>query len=131
MSVTVIDKRSAKRADSAGSGMAAKQETPPWFPIFVAVEQERLSQLEKWGVQRLADGTGHPFYRMHADEYRRQNDAKVANGGEPPWSKVLLEEVYEALAEDDTDKLERELIQVAAVAVAWLEDLVERRNKAA
>jgi hypothetical protein len=38
----------------------------------------------------------------------------------------LLEEVFEAMAEDSPVKLAHELTQVAAVAVAWVE-AIERR----
>ena len=39
---------------------------------------------------------------------------------------VLLEEVSEALAEDDPARLREELLQVAGVAVLWIEALDRR-----
>jgi len=39
-----------------------------------------------------------------------------------------MEEVFEALAETDPEKLELELIQAAAVIVAWVEKLRRHRN---
>lgn len=102
---------------------------PPWWPIFIEVEAERFRQLEKWGDQRgkRLDGTNPVFYRGWAREYQRQNDARLTAGKRPGvWSKILLEEVYEALSETETEKLAHELIQVAAVCVAWLEDLAQR-----
>ncbi|MEY9934267.1 hypothetical protein ABH926_008932 [Catenulispora sp. GP43] len=39
---------------------------------------------------------------------------------------MLLEEVYEALAEVDPAALRAELVQVAAVAAAWVEDIDSR-----
>ncbi len=39
---------------------------------------------------------------------------------------ILLEEVHEALAEDDPTRLRAELLQVAAVAVCWVEAIEQR-----
>jgi hypothetical protein len=105
-------------------------EPPPWWPVFIAFEAERNRQLEKWGDQRgkRSDGTGSVFFRQWAEEYQRQNDAREEAGKEGVWAKILLEEVFEALAEDDPERLEYELVQAGAVVTAWLEDLVERRS---
>jgi len=70
---------------------------------------ERRHQDEKWGEQNHDDGT---------------------------WSLILAEEVGEAskaalgirFTGDTTGRLEVELIQAAAVAVAWLES-IRRRGK--
>lgn len=39
------------------------------------------------------------------------------------WRDVFYEEVMEALAENDPEKLRTELVQVAAVIFAWLENI--------
>jgi hypothetical protein len=44
------------------------------------------------------------------------------------WAHILTEEFYEALAEADPEKLREELVQVAAVAVAWVECLDRMRR---
>jgi hypothetical protein len=44
------------------------------------------------------------------------------------WHDIFLEEVFEALAEEDEERIRHELIQATAVAVHWLENLEERRN---
>jgi malonyl CoA-acyl carrier protein transacylase len=43
------------------------------------------------------------------------------------WEHILTEEHYEAMAEEDPTRLREELIQVAAVAVAWVE-AIDRRH---
>jgi hypothetical protein len=43
------------------------------------------------------------------------------------WLRMLREEVAEAFAAEDDEALERELVQVAALAVSWVEKLRERR----
>ena len=42
------------------------------------------------------------------------------------WADILLEEVAEALAEDVPSKVRAELVQVAAVAVKFI-DAIDRR----
>jgi hypothetical protein len=93
------------------------------------VLEERGAQDAQWGDQvDYPDGTG-PAWANEAGRRRHACQAAAATG-ECTWMHVLLEEVYEALAETDLDALERELIQVAAVAVKWVEAL-ERRQYAA
>lgn len=67
-----------------------------------ALQDERRSQDEKWGI-------------------RVGLDSRV-------WLTVLSEEVGEAareILEQDRSRLREEVTQVAAVALAWLEDLQE------
>jgi hypothetical protein len=52
--------------------------------------------------------------------YKHQCKERAAHG-EVTWLDILLEEVAEAFAESDLVKLRTELIQVAAVAVRWVE----------
>lgn len=89
------------------------------------VARERILQNEKWGEQNHPDGTGLPTDRSMADYFasRCQRDATE---GMTTWRGILLEEVYEALAEADPVQLRAELVQVAAVAVAWIEALDRR-----
>jgi hypothetical protein len=102
--------------------------TPGMRDFAVALDTERQAQLAKWGDQRHPDGTGGPVMRQRADEARAQCQYLAANGG-PDWRAILLEEVYEALAEDDPATLRTELVQAAAVIAAWLSDLDRRTRK--
>jgi hypothetical protein len=96
--------------------------------VLSEVDRERQRQDEKWGEQNHPDGTGSHF-REDADDMRRVCEWE-ANHGELAWRHILREEVYEALAESDPAKLRAELIQVAAVAVNWIE-AIDRRQKTA
>jgi hypothetical protein len=86
---------------------------------------ERWNQLRKWGVQHHPDGTGKAGAEKVRDDIRWLVDEKF-KAGEGTWLDILTEEFYEAAAETDPALLRAELVQVAAVAVAWVEDLDSR-----
>ncbi|WP_228554683.1 hypothetical protein [Catenulispora pinisilvae] len=90
--------------------------------VLAEVSAERFRQLDKWGAQRRENGTGGPVMRHTAEDMRNRCNYLAEHGG-ADWGAVLLEEVYEAMAEDDTAALRQELVQVAAVCAAWIEDI--------
>lgn len=71
--------------------------------VLERVRAERRRQDEKWGEQ------SHPICK---------------------WMAILLEELGEvgkAYCEDRLSEIEAEVVQVAAVAVCWLEDIARQR----
>lgn len=91
------------------------------------VGEERYRQYLKWGEQNHPDGTGFDDWAYHRD--LAQLECRTASDdGDVTWAHILLEEVYEALAEDNAQALRAELVQVAAVAVQWIE-LLDRRSQ--
>ncbi len=105
-----------------------------------AIAAERAAQVAKWGEQNHPDLSGdegsqresRAAFATWADNYRAINDGQFDPRDTDPrrdWTGVLLEEVYEALAESDPAKLRTELVQVAAVAVAWIEAIDRRAAK--
>ncbi|OFV78483.1 hypothetical protein [Rhodococcus erythropolis] len=93
--------------------------------VLPEIADERERQDEKWGEQNHPDGTG-PDYRGAAFEARRRCQ-RAARSGLVTYKDILEEEVYEAFAETDPVELREELVQVAAVAVAWIEKLDRER----
>lgn len=76
--------------------------------IYNAIDAERVRQAELWNKD-------HDWARAYCSSAALPTPVKVA---------VLTEEVGEvarAALEHDTDGLRLELVQVAAIAVAWLE----------
>jgi hypothetical protein len=55
-----------------------------------------------------------------------QRCRELNESDEASWLTILLEEVFEAAGEEDISRLRTELVQVAAVAVAWIEDIDSR-----
>lgn len=105
------------------------------------VGMERGRQDEKWGPQN------HPDL---AEVFKGETPDQVASGyfiptagfakcmcesdfdqGYPNWAAVLIEELAESIEQaalGDTKELRKELIQVAAVAVAWVEAIDRRKS---
>lgn len=115
--------------------------TDPTSRVLYEVARERSRQDAQWGEQNHPDGTGprQPIsigIAYMGDVAAQMRRAANAAAGKVPglehhgpltWRHILLEEVFEALAEDDPVKLRAELIQVAAVAVAQVE-AIDRRS---
>lgn len=90
------------------------------------VAQEVARQHTLWGEQNHPDGTGPEGFHTHivgaAERYRIDCDLATKRG-DLTYRHILLEEVFEAVAESDKARLREELIQVAAVAQSWIEKI--------
>nr|WP_179282822.1 hypothetical protein [Rhodococcus sp. 15-1154-1] len=91
--------------------------------IVADIGLERRRQDAKWGPDRdQPNGTGGPLSDWAADTNRRNCERAFAEG-RGSWYHILAEEVGEAFAESDPASLRTELVQVAAVAMAWIDNL--------
>lgn len=88
--------------------------------VLIEVQFERHRQHFKWGEQDHPDGTGSPSQGLEALRAQRACDAAFRIGI-GTYRHILEEEVREAFAESDQLKLRTELVQVGAVAAAWVE----------
>lgn len=106
--------------------------------VLSEIERERLRQDEKWGVQNHPDiDYRHvPSVYIFASQDMKEVCQAAHKAGQDNWATILLEEVLEAVDEAETDgasndsgaKLRTELIQVAAVCVAWVEAIDRRAD---
>lgn len=104
--------------------------------VLAEVSAERVRQDAKWGEQNHPDGTRDdrrllgdtdlPTWGTICYLARMGTDA-AARAGTLDYLDVLLEEVAEAFSESDPIRVRAELVQVAAVAVAWVE-AIDRRT---
>ncbi|MEW2164360.1 hypothetical protein AB0912_15410 [Streptomyces sp. NPDC007084] len=94
--------------------------------VLQEVLAERVRQDERWGEQNHPDGTALTEDRDRANRARHVCES-MARMGQLTWRDVLHEEEQEAFAESDPAKLRAELVQVAAVAVAWIA-AIDRRT---
>jgi hypothetical protein len=86
------------------------------------VRAVRASQHNQWGEQKLEHGIRSP------GDYENEVAAKTICARKPTWRNVLVEEIAEACNARDDKHLEQELVQVAAVAVAWIEAIRDGRS---
>lgn len=110
----------------------------PTTAVLADISAERMRQDERWGVQNLPFGTGplstplQPYASHKAtlveQTFRQRTDINTENGT-LTFIDVLLEEVFEAAAESDPQRLRDELVQVAAVAVKTVE-AIDRQSVA-
>lgn len=103
--------------------------------LFVLSEvlNERRRQHAKWGQQDLLDGTGPGMLEDISTGVTSAADAQRAcmeraRDGDLTYSDILWEEFAEAMEESDPARLRAELLQVAAVAVQWVEAIDRRKQ---
>lgn len=109
-----------------------KHPPSPTQKVLKEVEQERQRQREKWGEYNHPDfDESRPELRYRrygtptASEARDDCDAADKEGC-LNFFNILLEETCEAMEAPNAPSLRKELVQVAAVAVAWIE-AIDRR----
>lgn len=110
-------------------------DTAPTELVLTEVLNERVRQHRKWGRRDHPDGTGPGLnlgvlpmgaFGLRADRleaWARLRCQQAERDGGDTYERILTEEWAEAIAADDPAKLRAELVQVAAVAVAWVEKL--------
>lgn len=110
--------------------------------VLLEVREERARQFTRYGSNGdLRDGTGpriawlgqelDPDEHKAAEElerdFRTDYVAFEHYEGAPTWMHLVREEVAEAFMESDPRRLRAELLQVAALAVSWIEKLDARQ----
>ena len=91
----------------------------------VEVIEEQSRQVTLWGEQNhedIGDRPDHLSFAQAAEWWKLMNETRVELDS-VTWDGILLEEVYEALAESQYGSRREELLQVAAVATAMVEAL--------
>lgn len=99
--------------------------------ILTEISNERDRQTNKWGEQHRRLGVDEEVWGEIATLAKESCDkAEIDSKSDDvnlkaAWFDILLEEVAEVGAEPETElkKIRNELIQVAAVAVAIIEDI--------
>lgn len=109
-----------------------------WVPgcnqVLRAVVAERERQVAQYGLNsELEDGTGpdetwvQPLDYSPATVVQKRFRKDYEGFIQPTWARLVREEVAEAFEQDDPQRLEEELIQVAALCISWVETLRYRR----
>lgn len=111
--------------------------TPTTQPVLNEVLAERVRQDEKWGEQNwpsFPEWATKASTRANWFGVPTEANAKLVTETrfrrrEGTYADIFVEEVAEAIGALDEDHLREELVQVAAVAVAWIEAIDRRKAK--
>lgn len=95
------------------------------LPVLAEVRAEHVRQIAKWGVQHREDGADPFTYRDIAVRARENFQNAEANGG-ATWHRTLDRPFFEAISRTDPAALRAALVEVAAVACAWIQDIDSR-----
>jgi hypothetical protein len=108
----------------------------PTTQVSLEVVAERNAQDTRWGEQNHPDHhvnvnlglqNASEVYEIPSESRAKLLCEKRRYVGTMSWADILTEEFVEALNADTEESLRAELIQVAAVAQAWVE-CIDRRN---
>ena len=100
--------------------------------VIAEVCAERARNRARWGEQNYPSSAslGGPgaclLYGIPTERAAKETVARATKDGCLTWADVLLEEFAEAVAATDDVARRGELVQVAAVALAWIE-CIDRR----
>lgn len=127
------------------STMSTGLDSPSLMDVLACVMQERQRQDEKWGEQNHPDffqvvnlQTGDRegpmplpqrfnYYGIPTEEDAKYDCEAAFSRGKGNWGHILVEEISESFGTTSEEKLEEELIQSAAVIVAWVQCIRRRR----
>jgi hypothetical protein len=111
-------------------------------PVLGEVLAERIRQDEKWGEQNWPSFIPRTFADMERENIARSgyygilteiaakhNTQRRFAMQTGTYADIFVEEVAEAIGALDEAHLREELVQVAAVAVAWIEAIDRRKAK--
>ena len=99
------------------------------------IRAERARQFAQYGTNEdLQDGTGEPWLAplsmedaAHIEQALRFDyEVYEKTRGKITWMHLVREEVTEAFAEMDPERLREEVIQLAALCVSWVEKMDAR-----
>jgi hypothetical protein len=131
--------------------MSTGLDSPSLMDVLACVMQERLRQDAKWGEQNhpnfaphilnlTEDGTvtgitemplpqRFNYYGIPTKEDAKRDCEETFASGKGNWGHILIEEISESFGTMSEEKLEEELVQSAAVIVAWVQCIRRRRTK--
>lgn len=107
----------------------------PMLAVLAEVAAERALQEAKWGQQNHPDApTGIPFpsafFGVLTEEAAKKHCEEAFRRGGGSYAHIFVEEVAEAItAVHKPELLREELVQCAAVAIAWIECMDRRGHQ--
>ncbi len=93
------------------------------------VVAERVRQNKKWGPQTHIDTTDLTPSYVIPEETTKILCELERSCDKLSWSSIAAEELSEAVWAKDAQSRREELIQLAAVCLAWVEDIDQRNQE--
>jgi hypothetical protein len=138
--VIVVDNEEAPELMKGLKDSEPGQFIAPHNTVFLDIQRERDRQDKKWGQQNhpnwlpsdiggeLDSERRAKFYGIETEADAKLNCDNAFGRGKGNWGHIFIEEVAECIEANNDNDLETELIQVASVAVAWVECIRRRRG---
>jgi|SRR5579859_5199996 len=99
--------------------------TTRMLAVMEEIVDERFRQDAKWGEQNYKGGNGLASHLGLAGVYKTLNDLPSI---QKTWKDVFLGEMHEALGATSDEELRQQLVQLAALAVAWIQAIDRKSN---
>lgn len=112
---------SAQVPGAPAGGVARPADSRPAL-IDIVIEADRGAALFPKAVD-YPDGTRTGGMNLVQREQAKNACDRATREGVCTFAHVLAEEFWEAMCEEDRDRLRDELVQVAAVALQWIENI--------
>jgi hypothetical protein len=95
---------------------------------FLLIAREAVAEAARGALKypkdaSAADGTRNGGMNLVQREQAQNSCDRAAHEGTQTFAKILEEEFWEAMCEEDKTKLRVELLQVAGVAIQWVDKL--------
>lgn len=87
---------------------------------------ERIRQIQRFGIQNHRDQDPDAHYGGFSEAVARERCDRAFHEGRGTWAHILAEEMAEAMDAKSDQERRTELIQLAAVAIAWAEAIARR-----
>jgi len=112
-------------------------------PVYEEVQSERNRQDEKWGIQdhpsisdNIVAGPSsnlseriNRYYGIPTIDKAKYVADEAANKYDLTWGHIAVEELCEVIGADNEIHRRHELVQLAAVCIAWIDCLDRKMNK--
>lgn len=110
--------------------------------IYEEILLERELQDRKWGIQNHPSVHNIPrrndnhipdklcrYYGIPNQEKAQYDADKAAGNKELTWGHIAVEELSEVISAENEEHRRHELIQLAAVCIAWVESIDRKKSK--
>ena len=133
---TMTDDQAAAEIESTQRALAAWDERAPLDTVLSQVQAERDRQDAKWGVQDWPSvrGVGDQAckeYNLPSEAQAKRRCDEAFDTGRGTYADIALEEFCEVVNAPDDAHRREELIQLAAVCVAWVQTIDRKQDKEA